>query len=271
MSQLIQSFNLGNLTAETDPSTDDLVLTTTQDYVLNPVSGTTVCEGLSIHNNNHSIYDLTSNNGLVGSNNTIEARGTGNLIFLSNTSNTTLTLNSSGVVSFNNLPTSTGSATNSINEFIKYDKFLSSSYISFTPVITSSGTPGTITYTSQSGKYQRIGDIVNFQAEITVNTISGYGVGDSIRISIPVMCPYLTIGQPVPQVLMLGELLNTTGTNFDTFVTLQAGGTGTTGTNVDYAGIFMKTGATSNSTTMKFANITNGFKISYSGSYFVFP
>lgn len=53
----------------------------------------------------------------------------------------------------------------------------------WTPVITGSGSNPTITYTAQSGTYQRVGNIVLAKASVTINTISG-GTGNA-QVSLP--------------------------------------------------------------------------------------
>jgi hypothetical protein len=54
----------------------------------------------------------------------------------------------------------------------------------WSPAITGSGSNPTVTYTSQLGRYTRIGDVVHYRVNITINTISG-GSGD-VRISLPI-------------------------------------------------------------------------------------
>lgn len=55
----------------------------------------------------------------------------------------------------------------------------------WTPAITGSSSNPTISYTTQTGRYSRIGDIVFFDAYILIDTISG-GSGD-VRVSLPVV------------------------------------------------------------------------------------
>ena len=47
----------------------------------------------------------------------------------------------------------------------------------FTPTITTDGTPGTPTYTEQVGLYTRIGNIVNFTATVSITAWSGSPTG----------------------------------------------------------------------------------------------
>lgn len=53
----------------------------------------------------------------------------------------------------------------------------------WSPAITGSGSNPTVTYTTQAGRYTRIGDMVFYRVNIVINTISG-GSGD-VRISLP--------------------------------------------------------------------------------------
>jgi hypothetical protein len=74
---------------------------------------------------------------------------------------------------------------------------------------------------------------------------------------------------PTPQVFTISEMTGYIGTNFDTTLSINAGGTGSTTTNIEVANLFQKTNSSSNSTTLKYNNVTTPFKIVYSGTYFV--
>lgn len=54
----------------------------------------------------------------------------------------------------------------------------------WSPAITGSSSNPTVTYTAQTGRYSRIGDVIFFDAYMVINTISG-GSGD-VRVSLPV-------------------------------------------------------------------------------------
>lgn len=54
----------------------------------------------------------------------------------------------------------------------------------WSPAITGSTTDPTVTYTTQSGDYTRIGNVIFYRFQVTINTISG-GSGEA-RISVPV-------------------------------------------------------------------------------------
>jgi hypothetical protein len=262
--QSINKLTFTNLTGETDSSNNDLVLTSTQNFILNP-SGTTICTGLSINNNNNSIYNLLSNNGLTGSNNTIESKGNGNIKFLSNTNVNSMTLSDNGIMTFDKLPTSSTNASNT-NDFLTLGNL--SNFINFVPQMRASS-GGSFNYTTQTGEYIRVGDIVMFNAIIIVSSISVTNTGDGVSLTIPIISPYIVNNAPVPQVFTISEMTGYTGNNFDTTLSINGGGTGSNNTNIDFANLFQKTNASSNSTTLKYNNVTTPFKIVYSGTYFV--
>lgn len=65
----------------------------------------------------------------------------------------------------------------------------------WTPAITSSNADQNVTYTSRSGKYTLIGDMIFFDFSIVVATISGTG---NLRVSLPYACHGGAIGMGIP-------------------------------------------------------------------------
>lgn len=79
---------------------------------------------------------------------------------------------------------------------------------SFTPTIKGSTVAGAYTYSTQSGTYVRIGNLVQFQARVVWTT--GTGTGQLTLSGLP-WAPSTTLGQPSIDVFFSGTTLTTYG------------------------------------------------------------
>jgi hypothetical protein len=126
----------------------------------------------------------------------------------------------------------------------------------WSPVVTGSSSNPTITYTGQVGYYTKIGNVVLFTLQVTINTISG-GSGDA-RISLPLTSVNVVAARTRPTVYTSGVAWPNSGTMVAGFIS----------NNVAY----MLIGESSNNGgggAVQISNLAAGDTIAASGLYFV--
>jgi hypothetical protein len=156
----------------------------------------------------------------------------------------------SGVMDFSQPPTCAVSATTT-NQSVNFNNFAASSY---TPIIFGSSVAGTPTYVTQNGSFIRLNNCCFYQSEVEISAIND--MSGNLAISLP----FAAIGTgsfPISNVAGLGP---TGGVDISCSINNAA-----TGANLGIRSTIASTGIANLTQT----NITDTFKISLGGNYFV--
>ncbi len=218
-------------------------------------NGTSSTSLITIHNNsdvaNSGFLQLSINASSATVASSAIGTGTANNLILSAGGTTAQTINATtGVTSFGTIVPTCSTSASTTNQLTNYANFLSTNYV---PTIISSG-GGTCTYTTQDGRFVKIGNLCVFSVEVQSSSMASLNAGD-LSISLPqqnntTSASSFTVG------LING--MNTASVYF-------AASCGANGNN---ANLFFKTGASANT-----ANITKGdvqggsFRVRIGGAY----
>lgn len=242
------------------------------DLILNP-TGSISTGGKTIDMNGGQIHKVALMHSQNNQNLTIEAQGTGDLIFQTN-ANTRLTIDETGLSTFNILPQCSAVPTlgNQLTNKTYVDSVaggggsVGGTVVAWTPAyIPETGSAGT--YNTQSGFYILIGKLCIFQADLSLasaNTATG-----NVAFSLPIATT-LT----VPQSITIGRIQFFATSSGNASYTLLVPAWGGSGSAIDRAYLYFKdTADLSYSAVVKsklaFAT-PNGFTIRY-GGYYIIP
>jgi len=111
-------------------------------------------------------------------------------------------------------------------------------------------------YTTQTGRYTRVGNTVTFQALIVTSSTALVTPGN-LRISLPVTSTVTN-----SQALTIGRITSTAGVSLVSATAITSGA-------FAYGNVFHRTAASQGDTQTTIGNISGAFTLYYSGVYFV--
>lgn len=234
---------------------------------LTPVSNITA-SGETLDMDGNSILTTSGCTSQSGQNMTIEASGTGELIFRAPNTQTPpmMQIDTAGITYWNAVPTTSAGIATSANQMLRYANF--STQTAYTPTI-SGTTAGTPTYSSQSGLYTRVGNLVWFRAAMVVTGTTGLTASDNIRLSLPISVDYTSLA--MPQALILSAFEGISPTNTDIACGFGGNGSSAPGSSINYCNLFYRATNTSTGTSpLNINDLTLPATIRYGGVYYAF-
>ena len=207
--------------------------------------------------NNSSILAFAIDNSRGYINSSISGAGTLLPIDIRVNNSTALTINTSQVCDFTNVPTCSVSASTT-NQLVNWNNF--ATITNYDPVLQDSG--GNLllvsNYTTRIGKYIKIGNLVWFQLRIAISAKANLVEANQLQITIPITSSAIT---NLSQSLVIGNITNMTTSIVSAFAQIPT-------SSVNYFNIFFKTAASTGTSTTLVSNISTTFQISVGGFYF---
>lgn len=248
-------------------SGNDLIFDATGTVTLNSSGGGEVDMLDKVVNiNDKTIIGCVGAKSTSGTDLTVKGLGTGDIIFKCPNTQVTpiMRVQDNGIVLLDKIPTCSSAAT-TVNQILRYNNFDSST--SYTPTI-SGNTAGTPTYSSQSGLFYRIGNLVWMRANIVVTATTGITGTDELRISLPVAIDYTSIA--MPQAITIATFEGIEPTNTD--LVFSIGGTGAfiPGVSINFAKVYYKPNNSTNMTPLLIDQLVLPATFRYTGVYYIF-
>jgi hypothetical protein len=248
---------------------DTLLFDGTQNISFNTGSANIFAPNEKIDLEDNMITNVNNIAGQVNTNIVVESRGTGNIKFSVPDSNAVplIEVKTDGVTYFDTIPTSTIGSNIDIS-LLRWNDFTAQT--TFNPTLTSDTETGSATYSTRSGVYTRIGDLVFFRAAMVITGKSGLTAGSEARFSIPIAIDYSTV--KTPQALQFNSFSELDSSSCDYTCTIGGSGSSPIGSNVDYCKIYRRATITSqDQVALKISdiNISGNTIIRYSGIYYI--
>ena len=229
-----------------------------------------------------TLSNLNSINSAINNDITLESKTSSSVIFnQSSTADNEVEFKSDGIAYLNDLPLitlSTRGIANGGTDMINGRSFHTTDAFSFTPNIYGVDSFGaksdTVVKSSQLGYYNRVGNIVFFNAKIVCSNVASITTSDRVQITLPINIPYSTTSPNYPQSIIINNSTSyrSSTVSISDITAVISNSPGAALTNINYAELFIKTGTGSiNQTFLQFADISNTYEISYGGWYYIFP
>lgn len=231
-----------------------------------------------------TMSNLNSINSSVSNDITLEAKTSASVIFNKSSSLTNeFEIKDNGIAYLNDIPSITnttlltGGIANSGTDMINGRSFHATDAVEWSPNIYGVDSFGNKDFSivkTTSGYFNRVGNLVFFNASIICSSVGLITPTDRVQITIPISIPYSTTSPNYPQSIIINN-----STNYkDQSVTLSditgviSFDYNSSATNINYIELFIKAGGgVSSQTFLTFDDISNTYEIYYGGWYYIFP
>lgn len=259
------------------------VLTFNSTRKLSLTSSTPINASNKIILHSQTMSNLNSLNSPVSNDITLESKSTSSVVFNNTSSaNNEVEIKNDGIVYLNVIPSitnttiATGGIANGGTDMINGRSFHATDALSFTPNIYGVDSFGAkddrVVKSTQSGYYNRVGNIIFFNAKIICSSIALITASDRVQITLPLNIPYSTTSPNYSQSIIINNSTNYSGTSISDITANISSNPNSIQTNIDYAELFIKESNTvSSQTYLQFSGISNTYEISYGGWYYIFP